>query len=101
MMPDPLWRLVSQSANEIVVLGLGLLVVYKLAHYAVGRYFDLLERQTPVFERGILAVEKLAKVGEDISSEFIQDHKILFASMRGLRWEIDQVRAEHGPTETA
>lgn len=88
-MTTQLWNILVKSADEIAVLGLGLVVVLQLGKLAINRYFDYLRSITPFQERLVIAVEGVAGVAERLEQKVVREQALISTSIRALwdEWE--------------
>jgi len=89
-------KLLMEASPALALVVCLSVVTYKLGALWITKYFDKI---VPVQERGISALEKLAETGTrlaDTSSHAVdlimEDQKILFASVRGMGWELNRLR---------
>ncbi len=101
MVTDAFWKLMLGAANEVLVLGVVAYLMYRLARIWVNRYFDYLEKQTPRIDRAISMGESVAAAVHEIARMMQEDHRILFASIRGLQHEMAEFKETYGADEKA
>jgi len=101
MPTEAMWKLLLGAANEVLVLGVVAYLMYRLARIWVNRYFDYLEKQTPRIDRAIAMGEGLAEAVHEIAKMMQEDHRILFASIRGLQHEMAEFKETYGANEEA
>jgi hypothetical protein len=96
-------KLLMEASPALALVVCLSIVTYKLGALWITKYFDKI---APVQERGISALEKLAETGTrlaDTSSRAVdlimEDQKILFASIRGMNWELKRVRPTDGSSQ--
>lgn len=89
MIPSEVWKVLMQGANEIIVLGLALLVFMHLGKLAISHYFDYLRSITPFQERLVIAVENVAGVAERLEQKVVREQGLISTSIRALwdEWE--------------
>jgi hypothetical protein len=89
LLTTELWKALLNGANEIAVLGVGLLVCMQLGKLAINRYFDYLRSITPFQERLVVAVEKVAGVTERLEQKVVREQALISTSIRALwdEWE--------------
>jgi hypothetical protein len=96
-------KLLMEASPALALVVCLSVVTYKLGALWITKYFD---KVVPVQERGISALEKLAETGSrlaDTSSHAVdlimEDQKILFASIRGMNWEVERLRRADGSSQ--
>jgi hypothetical protein len=89
MLTNDLWKLLTDSASEITVLGVALWIFFLLGKIAINRYFDYLTSIMPFQERLVVAVEQVAGVAERFEQNISREQRMISTSIRALwdEWE--------------
>jgi len=97
-MTGQLWNILTKGIDEIVVLGLALLVILRLGTLAIDKYFEYLKSITPFQERLVIAVEQVAGVAERFEQKITREQQLISTSIRALwdEWEAQKLADSKG-----
>ncbi len=86
-------RFFNQS-GPIGVFVIGLLwVIYRVLNLWISKHY---EHMVPLYERQIVAIEKLAATADRVAENLSQEHRLTSASLRALWHELEARRPAGG-----